>query len=278
MLRTLRAHSQQTDQELAESSFSLKVVDCFNEWSTEDQPTSFVTPAQIRHLLDPFRLLYRVKNLDIKGRVNKEYKAMIISSATQAEPTVAEFITSASAIMIRGDEAFDKDQFHLSRSLYTSAICDFQVNHLWGEYTGRVTGMFAGISTPHAVRLLRIRLHSNLTAALVKVGEYEEATEQAKKAIKHLAVAETPAEKWEGSIPKLLEPALPFFWGGMAWEGLGDLNRALYGVGEAMVYQPQNKEYAENYAKLEVEMEERGIVPDKHDYGKGTNWWTGGTN
>lgn len=139
---------------------------------------------RIRTLLDPFKLLYEVESLEIIGKVNEEYKESVISSATQPEPTVAEIINVALAMKQRGDEAIRKRQFDLSLSLYTAAICELQVNRYWIESTGDLTtGEYAGMSTPHAVRMFKIRIHSSLAAALVKVGKYRRATDHAREAI-----------------------------------------------------------------------------------------------
>lgn len=274
LLRTLRAYSQQGDRRLAQSSFAVSVFDDFDQWSTEAQPgTSYVCP-RIRNLLDPFELLYDVDDLDIQGSVNDHYRQSIVASATQREPKVAKIVTTASAFQKQGDEAFRNHNFELSLSLYTSAISEVQVNHHWAEYTGFVTtGQYAGMSTPHAVRRFKIRIHSDMAGALVKVGEYRRATDHAKEAIKQRNTRESPPEEWEGLYLTITDCAKPYLWGGLAYEGLGDLNRAIYGVGEALFYYPGNKRLEREYKRLELEIEKQGIVPTEHAFGKGTNWW-----
>ena len=276
LLRTLRATSQQGNQELASSSFRNFMLGTLDELSLiETDPNPSVIPASTRNLLDPFKFLYGLESLDIFGIVNNEYKQSVVSSATQPEPTVAEIIEAASAIQVKGDEAFQKKQFDLSLSLYQSALREFQINRHWAEYTGDLTtGKYASLSTPHAVRSFQIHIHRNLTRAFFQVGNFQRAYEHAFVAIKHGINYEVPEA--EQGLPLSREGvAIPFFWGGRACEELGDLNRALYGVGEAMFHDHDNKMYADEYKRLEVGMEKRGVEATMHEYGKGTNWWTG---
>ena len=276
-LRLLRAYSQQGDRDLARSSFSVRIFYHFNQGSTQYQPDVSSVNPRLRSLLDPFELLYEVEHLDIKGTVNEQYKQSIVSSATQPEPTVAEIINAASAIKIRGDEAFLKHEFDLALSLYTSALRQIQVNHYKIEYTGDLTtGAYAGMSTAHAVRTFKIRIHANLAAALVKVGDYRRATDHAREAIKQIITRQTPREEWEGLYVGAADGARPFLWGGLAYEGLGDLNRAIYGVGEAVAHYPRNQRLEKDYGRLEVEIGKRGVELRIHEFGKGTNWWVGG--
>ena len=277
-LRLLRAYSQQGDRSFARGSFSVRIFYHFNQVATQYQPAFSSIHPRLRNLLDPFKLLYEVENLHIKGKVNEQYKQSVVSSATQPEPTVAEIINAASAIKIRGDEAFLKHEFDLALSLYTSALSEIQVNHYRLEYTGDLTtGDYAGMSTAHAVRTFKIRIHANLAAALVKVGEYRRATDHAREAIKQIITRQTPREEWQGLHVRAADGAKPFLWGGLAYEGLGDLNRAIYGVGGgALAHCPGNKRLEKDYRRLEEEIEKRGIEPRIHEFGKGTNWWLGG--
>ena len=275
LLRTLRATSQQGDRELAESSFRILSFDTLKDASMPILPSASFVPASTRNLLDPFKLLYRLEAMRIMGIGSNEYKQSIISSATQPEPTVAAIIEAASAIQTKGDEAFQKQQFPLSLSLYKSALREFQVNRHQSDYTGNLTtGKYTGLSTPHAVRSFQIHIHRNLTRAFFSVGEYRRATEHAFAAIKHDIEHEAPEA--EQGLPLSRDgAAVPFFWGGLAYEGLGDLNRALYGVGEAMFHHCENGLYADEYRRLEAEMERRGVEVRTHQFGKGTNWWVG---
>lgn len=273
LLRTLRAVSQQGDQELARSSFTNIMFGTLDELSIEFLPGTSFIPASTRSLLDPFKLLYGVESLHILGIVNDEYKQSVVSSAMQPEPTVAEIIEAASAIQVKGDEAFQKQQFDLALSLYKSALREFQVNRHRDEYTGELTtGTYAGLSTPHAVRSFQIYIHRNLTRAYFEVGEFQRAIDHAFTAIKHNIDREAPVAE-QGLWLSQNGAAIPFFWGGLAYEGLGDLNRALYGVGEAMFHHGENKVYADEYKRLEAEMEKRGVEATTHQFGKGTNWW-----
>ena len=275
LLRTLRATSQQGDQELAKSSFTILSFDTLNEASMQTQPSTSFVPVSTRNLLDPFKLLYGLKSLHIIGISSNEYKQSVVSSATKPEPTVAEIIAAASAIQVKGDEAFEKQQFDLALSLYKSALREFQVNRHWAEYTGKLTtGKYAGLSTPHAVRSFQIHIHRNLTRAFYEMGELQRAIEHAFAAIKHDIEQEAPEA--EQGLPHSRDgAAVPFFWGGLAYEGLGDLNRALYGVGEATFHHDENKMYADEYKRLEAEMEKQGVEVATHQFGKGTNWWIG---
>ena len=275
LLRTLRAASQQGDQQLAGSSFTNMMLGTLDDLSLEFLPGTSFIPASTRNLLDPFKFLYDLESLHIVGIVNDEYKQSVVLSAMQREPTVAEIIESAAAIQVKGDEAFQKQQFDLSLSLYKSALREFQVNRHWAEYTGELTtGTYTNLSTPHAVRSFQIHIHRNLTRAFFEVGEFERATEHAFAAIKHGIDRELPVAE-QGLLLSRDGAAIPFFWGGLAYEGLGDLNRALYGVGEAMFHHAENKMYAEEYQRLEAEMEKRGVEATTHQFGKGTNWWVG---
>ncbi len=273
MLRTLMAYSQQGDRALARSSFRVYVYNKIGQWDTETEPGPRSVHPRIRNLLDPFKLLYEVASLEIKGSVSQEYKQSVISSATQPEPTVAAIITTAFAIKTQGDEAYHKHQFDLALSLYTSAISDIQVNHYWAEYTGSLTTGEYAISIPRAVRLAKIRLHSNLAATLVKVGEYRRAIDHAKEAIKHIVTPVTSPEEWEGLSFSDCDRAKPLLWGGLAYEQLGDLNRAIYGVGEACWHDPKDKRLVDEYERLEGEMVRQCVIPTAHAFGKGTNWW-----
>ena len=275
LLRTLRATSQQGDRELAKSSFTILSFDKLKAASMQTQPRTSFVPASTRNLLDPFKLLYGLEALHIIGIESTEYKQSIVSSATQPEPTVAAIIEAASAIQVKGDEAFHKQQFSLSLSLYKSALREFQVNRHQAEYTGKLsTGKYTGLSTPHAVRSFQIHIHRNLTLAYFSVGEYQRATEHAFAAIKHDIDREAPEP--EQGLPLSRDgAAVPFFWGGLAYEGLGDLNRALYGVGEATFHHHENEMYKDEYKRLEAEMEKQGVEATTHQFGKGTNWWVG---
>lgn len=276
LLRTLRAYSQQGDQCLAKSSFSAHIFYEFDQLSTATQPDSPSVHPGIRTLLDPFKILYGAVSLDIKGRVNKEYKQSTVSSATQPEPTVADIITAALAITTRGDEAFRTHHFDLALSLYTSAFNEFHVNRHWAAYTGYLsTGEYAWMSTAHAVRRFKIMIHSHLAAALVQVGEYRRATDFAKEAIRQIITRETPEEEWRGLYITGANRAKPFLWGGLAYEGLGDLDRALYGVGEALAHFPENERLARDYKRLESEIERWGIEPAVHEFGRGRSWYAG---
>lgn len=275
LLRTLRAASQQGNRELAESSFTNVMLGTLDDLSViETQPTSFI-PISTRNLLEPFKLLYGLESLHILGIVNDEYKQSVISSATQPEPTVAEIIEAVSAIQVKGDEAFQKQHFDHSLSLYQSALREFQINRHQAEYTGDLTtSKYARLDTPHAVRSFQLDIHRNLTRAFFKTGEYVRAIEHAFTAIKHGIEYEVPEA--EQGLPLTGDGvAIPFFWGGLAFEELGDFNRALYGVGEAMFHHHGNKVYADEYQRLEAEMEKQGVEVATHQYGKGTNWWTG---
>ena len=275
LLRTLRATSQQGNQELAKSSFSNVMLGTLDDLSLDFLPGRSFIPASTRNLLDPFKVFYELEALRIIGIVNDEYKHSIVSSATQPEPTVAETIESASAIQVEGDEAFQKQQFDLALSLYKSALREFQVNCHRSGYTGQLTtGQYAHLSTPHAVRCFQIHIHRSLTLAHFQVGEYHRAIKHAFAAIKYEIDTEVPVAEQGLSLSRT-GIATPFFWGGLAYEGLGDLNRALYGVGEAMFHDDGNKMYAEEYRRLEAEMEKRGVEAATHQYGKGTNWWVG---
>ena len=275
LLRTMRVASQQGDQELARSSFTNIMFGTLDDLSIEFLPGTSFIPASTRNLLDPFKVLYGVESLHILGIVNDEYKQSVVSSATHPEPTVAEIIEAASAIQTKGDEAFQKQQFDLALSLYRSALREFQVNRHRDEYTGELTtGKYADLSTPHAVRCFQIYIHRNLTCAYFQVGEFQRATEHAFVVIKHDIDREAPVAE-QGLWLSQTGAAVPFFWGGLAYEGLGDLNRALYGVGEAMFHDCENKVYADEYKRLEAEMEKRGVEATTHQFGKGTNWWVG---
>ena len=59
------------------------------------------------------------------------------------------------------------------------------------------------------------------------------------------------------------------------YEGLEDLNRALYRAEEAMYHHPENKRHKRWYKRLEAKMEKHGIVPATYAFGKGTDWWVG---
>lgn len=274
LLRTLRATSQQGNQELASSSFLVKIFDILDQQSMKTQQQN---PTAIQSLLDPFKLLHAVDFLDIDGPVNEKYKQSVIASARQPEPTVAEIITAVSAIQTKAEEAFHEEKFDLSLSLYKSALRDFQVNRHWSEYTGQITtGDFAEMSTPDAVRWFKIRIHQQLAHASLKVGDFQKAIGYAKEAIRYGVIEEVPEEEQGFMVPKAMA-AIPFYWGGLAYEGLGDLNRALYGVGEALYHCPEDKwyEYEREYKRLEAEMKKQGIVPATHSNGKGTSWYLG---
>ena len=189
----MRAASQQGDQELARSSFTNIMFGTLDDLSIDFLPGTSFIPASTRNLLDPFKLLYGVESLHILGIVNEEYKQSVVSSATQPEPTVAEIIEAASAIEVKGDEAFQKQQFDLALSLYESALRDFQVNRHRDEYTGELTtGKYAGLSTPHAVRSFQTYIHRNLTRAYFEAGEFQRAIDHAFTAIKHNIDREAP--------------------------------------------------------------------------------------
>lgn len=274
LLRTLRATSQQGTQELASSSFLIEIFDIPDQQSMETQQQN---PTAIQSLLDPFKLLHAVDFLDINGTVDEKYKRSVIASARQPEPTVAEIITAISAIEKKAKEAFRAEQFDLSLSLCQSALREFQVNRYWPEYTGQITtGDYAEMSTPDAVRWFKIRIHQALACASFQVGQFEKAIGYAKEAIRYGINEEVPDEE-QGFTVHPAVVAILFYWGGLAYEGLGDLNRALFGVGEALYHCPENKwyDYEGEYKRLEAEMERQGIVPATHSYGKGTNWYPG---
>ena len=42
-----------------------------------------------------------------------------------------------------------------------------------------------------------------------------------------------------------------------------------------MFHDCENKVYAEEYKRLEAEMEKWGVEATTHQFGKGTNWWVG---
>lgn len=272
LLRTLRATSQQGTQELASSSFLITIFDILDQQSMEIQRQN---PTAIQSLLDPFKLLHAVEFLDINGPVNEKYKRSVIASARQPEPTVAEIITAASAIEEKAEEAFREEQFDLSLSLCQSALREFQVNRYWPEYTGKITtGEYAGLSTPEAVRLFKVRIHQNLALAFLKAGQFQKAIGYAKEAIRYGIASEVPVEEGRFLVTQDVL-AIPFHWGGLAYEGLGDLNRALYGIGEALHHSPESSwfEHEREYKRLEAEMEKQGIVPATHSNGKGTSWY-----
>lgn len=272
LLRTLRATSQQGTQELANSSFLITIFDILDQQSMEIQRQN---PTAIQSLLDPFKLLHAVEFMDINGPVNEKYKRSVIASARQPEPTVAEIITTASAIEEKAEEAFREEQFDLSLSLCQSALREFQVNRYWPEYTGKITtGEYAGLSTPEAVRLFKVRIHQNLALAFLKAGQFQKAIGYAKAAIRYGIASEVPAEEGRFLVTQDVL-AIPFHWGGLAYEGLGDLNRALYGIGEALHHSPESSwfEHEREYKRLEAEMEKQGIVPATHSNGKGTSWY-----
>lgn len=300
LIRTWRAYSQHHSWKAGDSFFSVNVLDSTYQWFTETQLGFLAVPPHIRNLLEPFKLFYNVKSLVIYGTVDSEYKRSVISSAKQPEQTAAEIITSASVIKERGDEAFLKEQFGLSLSLYTSAIREFHVDWKRADYTGVIRiGEFANISTPHAVRLFKFRLHANLAASLVKVGEYPRAILHAKASVNQVNSEYLPAQEMGLYIPAG-EIAAPFFWGGLAYEGFGDLNRAICGVGNAVFYsglphyptevdemivkreerfEPYIKKQgcytsAENavseYERLQAEIERQGVVLKYYKHGKGT--------
>lgn len=274
LLRTLRATSQQGSQELASSSFLIKVFDTRDQQSMETQQQR---STAIQSLLDPFKLLHAVAFLDIDGPVDKEYKRSVIANTRLPEPTVAEIITTVSAIKIKADDAFLERQFDLSLSLYQSALREFQVNRHWPEYTGQITsGPYAGWSIPDAVRWFKIRIYQCLSYTSCTVGHFQRAIGYAKEAIRYGIDSEVPEEERGLLVPQAVI-AIPFYWGGLAYEALGDLNRALYGVGEALYHSPESKwfPYERDYKRLEAEMERQGIVPATHSNGKGTSWYSG---
>ena len=302
LLRTWRAYSHQGRWNKGGTSFSVNVLDVAYQWFTETQLGFLAVPPHIRNLLEPFRVLYNVKSLVIYGAVDSKYKQSIISRAKRRDPTAAEIITAASLVKQRGDEAFLKGRFGFSLSIYTTAIRHFHVNWKTSDYKGRITtGEFTGMSTPHAVRLFKFRLHANLAASLVKVGEFPRAILHAKAAVNQVASDNLPQEEMDMFIPAG-EIAAPFFWGGLAYEGLGDLNRAIFGVGEAVFYkklkpfpteahemvverderlEPEVKKQGcyvsadkvvSEYERLEAEIERKGVVQEHHKNGKGTEW------
>ena len=275
LLRTLTAHGQQGDERFAGSAFLVQIFDNSDRQFAKSQQGPLPVTSRIRHLLEPFKLLYQMNTLNIQGMVNEKYKQSIEASATRPAPTTAEIIETASAIKARGDEAFCTQKFDLALSLYTSAISDFQVNAHWAMRTGNVTtGEFARMSTPHAARLFQIRMQSSLAAALAKVGEYRRAIAHARESVRQILRRGDPVEEWVGLEIAASDDAKPFLWGGLAYEGIGDLNRAIYGVGEAFFHDP-SRELKDEFRRLEAEFEKRGIEPATHELGKGTNWWTG---
>lgn len=126
-----------------------------------------------------------------------------------------------------------------------------------------------------SLRVSKIRFHSNLAATLVKVGEYRRAIDHAKEAIEHIVTPVTSPEEWEGLSFSDCDRAKPLLWGGLAYEQLGDLNRAVYGVREACFHDPKDKTLVDEYERLEGEMVRQCVIPTAHAFGKGTNWWIG---
>ena len=264
-LRTLRANRSH-GLGLGRNSFSINIFDTFNTQSLQTQLGVSLVPVRIRSLLDPFTILYGVEFLGIEGMVDEEYKQAIIASATQPEPTIAEIITAASAIETRGDEAFRKQQFNLSLSLYTSAIRDFQVNLVAGYSGILTTGKYAGMSIPNALRSFSISLHSNMAAALVKTGEYKKAIRYATATLKHIYILDTPQKEWLELCSNRFEVAIVFFWGGLAFEGIGDIDRALYGLENAMNRHPENESFAKEYVRLMAKNRIQGTESTKDDF------------
>ena len=274
MLRTLMATSQQGGRELAESSFKVDVLDTFPKQSIEIRLGDCVVPIYIRKLLDPFTLLYGLTSLEIKGAVNQEYQRWVISSAKEPEPTVAGILNAALVIRDRGDEAFEKQQFDLSLSLYRSALREFQDNRHWTDKTRDfIDGEFTSMEVRYAMVIFQYKLQCSLAAALLKVKDFQKATEHAKVAIELINPIKTPPLQWSRFWRKKIRGVSPFYSGALAYEGLGDFNRALFGMGGAVTNRPSNERYVEEYKRLEMEMEKRGIEPTTHPGGKGTSWW-----
>ena len=251
LLRTIRAYSNQSDQEISETSFSVNIFsnpfEKTVEWPANPQTNLPSVSPRARLLLDPFTLLYGLKSLEIKGAVNEEYKRSVVSSARQPEPTAASIITAALAMKTQGDEAFYQGQYNRSLSLYRLAIGEVRVNHRPGRYTGTLNAIeFAGMSTEHAVGLFIIRLHSQLAAALVKMGDYERALEYAYDSL-HDA-EDGPYEDLDTDH----ECGTAHYWLGLSSEGLGDVTDALEEMEEALQYVPSNADFKKEHKRLKA--------------------------
>ena len=72
LLRTLRATSQQGNQELARCSITNVMLGTLDDLSLDFLPGTSFIPASTRNLLDPFKLLYELEALRIIGIVNDE--------------------------------------------------------------------------------------------------------------------------------------------------------------------------------------------------------------
>ena len=112
------------------------------------------------------------------------------------------------------------------------------------------SGKDPGTSTCKAVGSFGISLHSNMAAALVKTREYKKAIKYARATLRCIYSLDTPQKKLLGLYPNRFEVAIAFFWGGLAFEGLGDINRALYGLENATNRHPENESFAKEYGRL----------------------------
>lgn len=153
------------------------VVNCGDQGRTCLKDGSIPLDAKVQRLLKPFKRLHSISKIHISGDMNEQYRSEIVASMMKEPPTAEVMIDMACATKADGDEASRNGDCASSVSAYEKAHSDIEAGHQPSFPFALVAkGRYAGGLVSSAKEHLTFTLRLDIVAALLKLGEYRNAS------------------------------------------------------------------------------------------------------
>ena len=196
--------------------------------------------ANVQRLLEPFRRLHSIGKIIILGDVNGQYKSEIVASMMKGPPTAEVMINTACTTKAEGDEASHNGDFSSAVSAYEKAHSDIEAGHQPQFPLALVAkGKYAGRKISSAKEHLTFTLRLDMMMALLKLGEYRNASNWARM--------ELLGSK---GVISNAEFARMSYLSSQARRALGQSQLAFYELTEAVLRDPGNEAMAADLGNM----------------------------